>query len=92
MTEPQKERLSKQERRRLRTKAAQRRRLIQHLRRAAWVLAALVPVALYGYETSGDQELIDAQIVETQRWRHIEPGKAGRAVDESISGALGGVT
>ena len=91
MAEPQKERLSKEERRRQRTEAAQRKRLIRRLRRAAWVVAAFVPLALYGYETSGDQELIDAQIVETQRWRHIEAGKTGhdhvRAIIEIEGGA-----
>ena len=75
MTEPQKERLSKEERRRQRVQAARRRRLARWLRRAAWVLVAIAPFALYGYEKSGDQELITALVVETQRYRHVSRGQ-----------------
>ena len=36
-----------------------------------WPLALLTPLVLYAYETRGPQELVEAEVVETQRWRHV---------------------
>ena len=75
MAEPEKERLSKQERRRQRVEAAQQRQRIRLLRRAAWALALISPLALWAFEQSGDQVLVEAEVVETQRWRHVSTDK-----------------
>ena len=71
MAKPEKQHLSKEERRRQRVETARRRQRIRLLRRAAWGLALVAPLALWAYEQSGEQDLVEAEVVETQRWRHV---------------------
>ena len=81
MADPDRERVSKEERRRLRVEAARRRTLWRRLRLAMWPLALLVPLVLYSYETRGPQELVEAEVVETQRYRHVP--RDGQAHDHT---------
>jgi len=43
------------------------------------LLGLIAPLVLYAYETGGPQELVEAEVVETQRWRHVPSG--GKAHD-----------
>lgn len=61
---------SKQERREARRHEAKRRQLQLRLRRVGIAAAVLAPLALWGLEQSGPEELVEAEVVETRRWRH----------------------
>jgi hypothetical protein len=63
-------RLSKQERRDARRRDAQRRKLKVWLRRAGIAAAVLAALGLWALEYSGPEELVEAEVVETRRWRH----------------------
>lgn len=63
-------RLSKQERREERRREARRRQLKSRLRRAGIAAAVLVALGLWALEYSGSEELVEAEVVETRRWRH----------------------
>lgn len=64
-------RISKQERREQRRLAARRRRRVTQLRRAGFVAMILAVPAAWAWEHSGPQELVDAEVIETRRWRHV---------------------
>jgi len=63
-------RLSKQERRDARRRDAQRRKLKIWLRRAGIAAAVLAALGLWALEHSGSEELVEAEVVQTRRWRH----------------------
>lgn len=62
---------TKQERREERRRAAHRRRTLGRLRRAGLATAILAVPALWAWERSGSQEMVDAEVVETRRWQHF---------------------
>ena len=62
--------LSKQQRREQRRRAAQRRRRLTQLRRAGIVAILLAMPGLWVFDRSGSQETVDAEVIETRRWRH----------------------
>ncbi len=64
-------RISKQERREQRRRAARRRRLASRLRRVGLVAAVLAIPGGWAWERSGSQELVEAEVIETRRWRHF---------------------
>jgi hypothetical protein len=61
---------SKQARRELRRQAARRRRLLLRLRQFAIVGGVLLVPALWAYEYSGPEEIVDAKVIRTQRYEH----------------------
>jgi hypothetical protein len=63
-------RLSKQERRDARRHDAQRRKLKIRLRRAGIAAAVLAALGLWALEYSGPEELVEAEVIQTRRWRH----------------------
>jgi hypothetical protein len=63
-------RLSKQERREARRRDAQRRKLKIRLRRAGIAAAVLAALGLWVLEYSGPEELVEAEVIQTRRWRH----------------------
>jgi type VI protein secretion system component VasK len=63
-------RLSKQERRETRRRDAQRRKLKSRLRRLGIAAAVLAVLGLWVWEYSGPEELVEAEVIETRRWRH----------------------
>ncbi len=63
-------RLSKQERREARRHEARRRQLKNRLRRVGIAVAALSALGLWALEYSGPEELVEAEVIETRRWRH----------------------
>jgi hypothetical protein len=63
-------RLSKQERREVRRHEARRRELKKRLNQAGIAAAALAALGLLAYEYSGPDELVEAEVIETRRWRH----------------------
>lgn len=71
MASPERERLSKEERRQRRVRAARWRTWRKRSRLALLGLALVSPAVLYAYEMGGPQELVEAEVVETQRWRHV---------------------
>ena len=62
---------SKQQRREQRQRAAQRRRLLTRLRRVAIVAVLLAIPGLWAFDRSGSQLTVDAEVIETRRWRHM---------------------
>jgi hypothetical protein len=56
---------SKQERR-----DARRRQLKLRLRRAGIAAAVLAALGLWALEYSGPEELVEAEVIKTRRWRH----------------------
>lgn len=64
-------RLSKQERREQRRRQARRRTLARRTWRAGIAAAVLAIPALGAFECSGPQELVEAEVIETRRWRHV---------------------
>jgi len=62
--------LSKQERREARYREAQRRQLKKRLRRIGIAAAVLAALGLWAWEYSGPEELVEAEVIETRRWRH----------------------
>jgi hypothetical protein len=63
-------RLSKQERREARRRDARRRQLKSRLRRIGIAAAVLAVPGLWALEYSGPEELVEAEVIETRRWRH----------------------
>jgi hypothetical protein len=63
-------RLSKQEQREARRRDAQRRKLKIRLRRAGIAAAVLVVLGLWTLEYRGPEELVEAEVINTRRWRH----------------------
>jgi hypothetical protein len=63
-------RLSKQQRREARRQEARRRQLKSRLRRVGIAAAVLVVLGLWAFEYSGPEELVEAEVIETRRWRH----------------------
>ncbi len=63
-------RLSKQQRREARQRDARRRKLKSRLRRIGIAAAVLAVLGLWGFEYSGPEELVEAEVIETRRWRH----------------------
>ena len=61
---------SKQERRDARRRDARRRQLKSRLRRAGIAAAVLAALGLWALEYSGPEELVEAEVIETRRWRH----------------------
>lgn len=61
---------SKQQRREQRHRAARRGRLLTQLRRAAIVASLLAIPGLWAFDRSGPQVTVDAEVIETRRWRH----------------------
>jgi hypothetical protein len=61
---------SKQERREARRRDARHRKLKIRLRRAGIAAAVLAALGLWALEYSGPEELVEAEVVETRRWRH----------------------
>ena len=61
---------SKQERRDARRREAQLRKLKSRLRRAGIAAAVLAALALWAWEYSGPEELVEAEVIQTRRWRH----------------------
>ena len=61
---------SKQERRGARRRDARRRQLKSRLRRAGIAAAVLAALALWAWEYSGPEELVEAEVIQTRRWRH----------------------
>jgi len=66
---------SKQQRREERQRAARRRVLATRARRAGIVALVLAVPALWAFERSGPQELVEAEVTETRRWRHYTEGR-----------------
>jgi len=64
------ERLSKQERREVRRREARRRMLKSRLRRIGIAAAVLAVPGLFVFECSGPEELAEAEVIRTRRWRH----------------------
>ena len=62
--------LSKQERREARRQEARRQQLKKRLRRAGIAVAVLAALGLWAWEYSGPEELVEAEVIETRRWRH----------------------
>jgi hypothetical protein len=62
--------LSKQERRDARRRDARRRQLKSRLRRAGIAAAVLAALGLWAWEYSGPEELVEAEVIQTRRWRH----------------------
>ena len=62
--------LSKQERREARRREARRRQLNKRLRRIGIAAAVLAALGLWAWEYSGPEELVEAEVIETRRWRH----------------------
>jgi hypothetical protein len=67
-------RASKQLRREQRSRAARRRRLLTQGRRLGVVAAILAALGLWALERSGRQELVEAEVTETRRWKHYDGG------------------
>jgi hypothetical protein len=63
-------RVTKQQRREQRQRAAQRRLLLVRGRKLGIIAAVLVIPGLWALERSGPQESVDAEVIETRRWRH----------------------
>jgi hypothetical protein len=61
---------SKSERKEERRRAARRRVLVARARRAAIVVGLLAIPALWAFERSGPQEIVEAEVTETRRWLH----------------------
>jgi hypothetical protein len=61
---------SKQERRDARRRDARRRQLKSRLRRAGIAAAVLAALGLWAWEYSGPEELVEAEVIQTRRWRH----------------------
>ena len=77
MADESPEKRSKQQRREERRRAARRRVLATRARRAGIVALVLAIPALWAFEHSGPQELVEAEVTETRRWRHYaEAGKS----------------
>lgn len=69
-----KPRQRKRERSGQRREAARRRVLVSRVRRAGIVALVLAIPALWAFEYSGPQELVEAEVTETRRWRHYTQG------------------
>ncbi len=65
---------SKQERRAQRRRAARLRRLRRRLGWASLIAAALGAAGLWSFDQTGPSEQVMAEVIETRRWRHVEPG------------------
>jgi hypothetical protein len=63
-------RVTKQQRREQRQRVAQRRLLLARGRKLGIIAAILVIPGLWALEHSGPQESVDAEVIETRRWRH----------------------
>jgi hypothetical protein len=61
-------------RREQRSRAARRQRLLTKGRRLGVVAAILAALGLWAFEHSGRQELVDAEVIETRRWKHFNTG------------------
>lgn len=61
---------SKQERREARQREARRRKLKSRLRRIGIAAAVLAVPGLLVFECSGPEELAEAEVIRTRRWRH----------------------
>jgi hypothetical protein len=62
--------LSKRERREVRLRDARRRKLRSRLRGIGIAAAVLAIPGLWALEYSGPEELVEAEVIETRRWRH----------------------
>jgi hypothetical protein len=66
---------SKQERREVRRRDAKRRKLKNRTRRIGIAAAVLAVPGLWAFECSGPEELAEAEVIGTRRWRHyVEDG------------------
>jgi hypothetical protein len=65
------EKTTKQERREKRRRAARHRAWARRRRRAGLAAAVLAVPALWAFDRSGPQELVDAEVTETRLWRHV---------------------
>jgi hypothetical protein len=63
-------RVNKQQRREQRQRVAQRRVLLARGRKLGIIAAILMIPGLWALERSGPQESVDAEVIETRRWRH----------------------
>jgi hypothetical protein len=61
---------SKKERREARRREARRRKLKSRLRRIGIAAAVLAVLGLVALECSGPEELAEAEVIRTRRWRH----------------------
>jgi hypothetical protein len=61
---------SKKERREERRRDAQRRLMKKRLRRVGIAVTVLVALGLWAWEYSGPEELVEAEVIGTRRWRH----------------------
>jgi hypothetical protein len=61
---------TKQQRREQRRRAAERRVLLARGRKLGIIAAILMIPGLWALERSGPQESVDAEVIETRRWRH----------------------
>jgi hypothetical protein len=62
--------VTKQQRREQRQRAAQRRRLVTRVRRLGIIAAILAIPCAWAFDRSGPQETVEAEVTETRRWRH----------------------
>ncbi len=69
----QKERVPKRLRRELRDRQARRKHVLKRARQVLLVLGLLLPIALLAFDQSGQDELVDAEVIRTQLWRHVTP-------------------
>ncbi len=63
-------RLTKREQRETRRRDAQRRKLNSRVRRLGIALAVLAVLGLWVWEYRSPEELVEAEVIETHRWRH----------------------
>ena len=63
-------RATKQQRREQRRRAAQRQLRLARARKLGIIAAILAIPGLWAFERSGPQETVDAEVIETRRWRH----------------------
>lgn len=66
---------SKQERREQRRRAARRRLWLRRGRRMGVATAVLAVPILWAIDRSGPQEMVDAEVTETRRQRHVTQGQ-----------------
>jgi hypothetical protein len=69
------ERRSKRKRQEERRRAAHRRVLMRRARRGGIVALLLAIPSLWAFEHSGPQERVEAEVIETRRWRHLPQGR-----------------
>ena len=70
---------SKQERREQRRRAARRRLWLTRARRMGVATAVLAVPTLWAIDRSGPQEMVDAEVTETRRQRHVTPGQGAHS-------------